>query len=127
MSLTRQGFLFLLVGGLLVLIDTSVFVLLTSLGVAPVTANVLGRLAGAVSGFWLNGTLTFRVSARALVWSARIFRFALVWSCLTFVSSIAVVWLAGHLGLHGAWLAKPLVEATLALVSFFLSRHWVYR
>ena len=31
------------------------------------------------------------------------------------------------LGLQMAWLAKPLVEACLAVVSFVVSRHWVYR
>ncbi|MFB8914474.1 MULTISPECIES: hypothetical protein [Xanthomonas] len=30
-------------------------------------------------------------------------------------------------GLRRAWLAKPLVEGGLAIVSFFLGRHVVYR
>jgi len=28
--------------------------------------------------------------------------------------------------LRVAWVAKPVVEAILAVVSFFISRHWVY-
>jgi len=29
--------------------------------------------------------------------------------------------------LRGAWIGKPLVDATLAIGSFLASRHWVYR
>jgi hypothetical protein len=34
---------------------------------------------------------------------------------------------AAALGLQLAWLAKPLVEGALAVLSFFLLRHVVYR
>jgi hypothetical protein len=30
-------------------------------------------------------------------------------------------------GLKSAWLAKPLVDLTLGLTGFLVSRHWVYR
>jgi hypothetical protein len=36
--------------------------------------------------------------------------------------------LVGHsAGLQYAWLAKPVVEAVLAVASFFISRYWIYR
>jgi hypothetical protein len=46
---------------------------------------------------------------------------------LTALSTVLVTVVAARLGLQMAWLAKPLVEACLAVVSFLVSRHWVYR
>jgi hypothetical protein len=45
---------------------------------------------------------------------------------LTLLSTALVAALADRLNLQIAWLAKPVVEAGLAVVSFFISRHWVY-
>jgi len=50
----------------------------------------------------------------------------MVWTVLTLLSTVLVATLADHLSLQAAWLAKPVVEAGLAVVSFFISRHWVY-
>jgi len=43
------------------------------------------------------------------------------------VSTFLLTFVASHLGIAQAWLAKPLVECGLALCSFFISRHWIYR
>src|SRR5690606_16053821 len=68
MLILRQGFAFLLVGGVQVLLDWLVFVLVSALGVPAFAANVCGRVAGASLGFWLNGLVTFRgAEQRALV------------------------------------------------------------
>ena len=46
---------------------------------------------------------------------------------LTAISTMLVTWVASQLGLQQAWLAKPLIEAALAVAAFFLWRHVVYR
>jgi hypothetical protein len=52
MSLARQGVSFLLVGLGLVTADWAVFVVLTALGTPASVANILGRVTGALLGFW---------------------------------------------------------------------------
>ncbi len=123
MNLARQGFSFLLIGGGLVLADWAVFVMLTALGVPAPAANVAGRVVGALLGFWANGRVTFG----SALGRHRFFRFALLWLILTMLSTYLVTVVANHLGLQMAWLAKPLVEGCLSLLSFIVSRHWVYR
>lgn len=127
MSMARQGASFLLVGGCLVVVDWAVFVMLTAMGASPPIANVLGRVAGALLGFWANGRITFSSADSPRLGRRRFLRFVLVWVVLTTLSTYSVTVVADYLGLQMAWLAKPLVEAGLAVVSFVLSRHWVYR
>ena len=87
----------------------------------------LGRISGALLGFWLNGRVTFARDGAARLGWWRFAKFLLVWVPLTVVSTLAVTWVATSLGLAHAWLAKPLVEGVLAVVAFFLWRHVVYR
>jgi putative flippase GtrA len=126
-TIIRQGVSFLAVGIGLIVVDWLVFVLLTAVGTTSVVANVAGRVAGALLGFWVNGRVTFAQAGVGKVSVRRFVRYALLWSLLTLVSTGLVALCAGHFGLRLAWLAKPLVEAGLALVSFMVSRHWVYR
>lgn len=127
MSIARQGVSFLLVGGCLVAVDWAAFVALTALGVDPPVANVAGRIVGALLGFWANGWVTFGTPGVARFGRHRLMRFGIVWIVLTVLSTYLVTVVADYLGLQMAWLAKPMVEAGLAGISFFLSRHWVYR
>lgn len=115
------------IGALQLLVDWSLFVLLTAIGMPVAGGNLAARVGGACLGFWLNGRYTFagpegsRANGRAL------WRFALVWLTLTVLSTVAVVAVARWLGLHGAWLAKPLVDAALAVAGFAAARWWIYR
>jgi putative flippase GtrA len=103
------------------------FMLALSEWVMPVEpANVIGRLAGAMLGFWLNGKWTFagegtHVGRRAVL------RFVLMWLVLTLLNT----WLVGIIdedyGLRRAQLLKPLVDILSGGIGFLLSRHWVYR
>jgi len=127
LSLTRQGLSFLVVGGCLVVVDWAVFVFLTALGVAAPPANVLGRIAGALLGFWLNGWITFGKPGSPKFGRHRFVRFAVLWAALTILSTVLVTVFADRMSLHIAWMAKPIVEAGMAVFSFFASRHWVYR
>lgn len=120
----RQGSLFLIVGLTQLALDTSVFIGSTRLGLAVVAGNLLGRVSGAALGFWLNGRYTF---GQMKLDRRHAMRFALAWSLLTILSTVLVSTVATRLGLHSAWLAKPVVEAVLAAINFMISRQWIYR
>ena len=127
MSLFRQGSQYIVIGLLQLALDWGVFVAATALGVPVAPGNLLGRVSGALLGFWLNGRYTFaRQGERKHGWK-RFARFLVMWLLMTVISTWLVDWVAGSLGLQYAWLAKPVVEAGLAVVSFFLLRHVVYR
>jgi len=126
MSLLRQGTHYVLIGLLQLGLDWAVFVAATALGMPVASGNVVGRIAGALLGFWLNGRITFARDGARLGWR-RFGRFLLVWSLMTLLSTWLVASVAHGLGLQWAWLAKPLVEGGLAAVTFFLWRHVVYR
>ena len=126
MSLGRHARHYLLIGGVQWLVDWGVMVLLSHYGLVVELANVFGRVAGALLGYWLNGKLTFAGDDTA-IGRTQLFRFILMWLGTTAVST----WSLGEIdylgGLKWAWLAKPAVELALGVVGFFLSRHWVYR
>ena len=126
MSLSRQGGHYLLIGGLQWLLDWAVTVVASHGGLPIEAANVCGRIAGAMLGFWLNGKVTFagddtRLGGRQLR------RFVLLWLCTTTISTLAMGGIDDAFGLHGAWRAKPAIELTLGLAGFLASRHWVYK
>jgi len=127
MSIARQGMSFVLIGCGLIVADWLAFVALTAVGVEPPLANVIGRIVGAILGFWANGRVTFGTVAGSGLRRHHFVRYSLLWLALTVLSTYMVVIVSNYLGLHMAWLAKPLVEAVLALLSFVASRHWVYR
>lgn len=127
MSLMRQGVSFVMVGACLILADWGVFVLLTALGMPTVPANVASRAVGALLGFWANGHVTFGERDAPRLGLHRFVRYVFLWIAMTVVSSLLVALVADELALEMAWLVKPVVEASLAVASFLLSRHWVYR
>ncbi len=120
----RQTSLFVIVGLIQLAIDTSVFIATTALGVPVVAGNLLGRGSGAGLGFWLNGRYTFGKPKLDRLHAAR---FLVAWVLLTSLSTVLVSTVAARLGLHSAWMAKPLAEAVLAAINFMVSRQWIYR
>lgn len=127
MPLLRQGGYYLVFGVLQLLLDWLLLVALTALGMPVAPANLASRTSAALLGFWLNGRYTFADgNGQRLGWR-RFTRFWLLWLAITAISTVLVAVVASRLGLHQAWLAKPLVEAGLAVVSFFALRHWVFR
>ena len=127
MSLLHQGGKFIFVGLLQLLLDWGVFVAATAMGMPTAPGNLLGRASGALLGFWLNGRVTFADQNQARLGWHRFFKFLALWLLLTLISTILITAVERHLGLGQAWLAKPLVEAGLAVIAFFLWRHVVYR
>lgn len=117
-----------MVFGLLQLaLDWLLFVAFTALGTPTAPANLASRLSAAVLGFWLNGRYTFADGTGSRLGWRRFARFWLLWLTMTAISTVLVVAVESQLGLHWAWLAKPVVEGCLALATFFLMRHVVYR
>ena len=123
----RQLLLFVLVGGAQVALDWAVFVGLTSAGLALTAANLIGRAGGACLGFWLNGRYTFANEGRARLGGVQLRRFVIAWLLLTVLSTLLLLAVRHLFDLHGAWLAKPLVEAAMAALGFLIWRHWVFR
>lgn len=126
MSLTRQSRHYLMIGGVQWLLDWGVMVGLSHLGMLVEAANIVGRISGALLGYWLNGRITFSTEQHGLSRRA-LQRFVLMWVCTTAISTWAMGSIDDWLGLKWAWLAKPGVELVLGIVGFVLSRHWVYR
>lgn len=127
MSLLRQGRAYLLVGALQWLIDCGLTIGLSQAGLLPIEAtNLCGRVTGAALGFWLNGRITFAGPGHALG-PVQLRRFLLMWVITTALSTVLIAAAEEAFGLHGAWMAKPLIEIALAALGFVLSRHWVYR
>lgn len=118
--------LFLMVGGAQLLLDWAVFVLLSYCGLPVPIANVIARLFGATLGFWLNGKVTFRGAAGRLDRS-HVARFGVFWCVATLISTVALELATKCFGVEVSWMIKPLVEAVLAVASFLISRHWIYR
>lgn len=126
MSLTREGRDYLAIGLLQWLVDWGVVVGLTHMGLILAPANVVGRITGALIGFWLNGKLTFAGDGNT-VGTAQFQRFMTMWVCTTLLSTWALTQIDDVLGLRWVWLAKPAVEVALGIVGFVLSRYWIYK
>ena len=126
-ALTRQLLLFLLAGGAQVLLDWAVFVALTYAGLTLVAGNLAGRLCGAFLGFWLNGRYTFAADGRAHLDGLHLRRFIVAWLLITALSTLLLSGVQHRFDLRAAWIAKPAVEAVMALLGFVVWRQWVFR
>ena len=124
--LGRQGRDYLIVGLLQWLLDWGVVVSLTHIGLPVAPANVLGRITGALLGFWLNGKLTF-AGDRNTIGAAQFQRFMVMWVTTTLLSTWVLTQVDDLFGLRWVWLGKPAIELALGAVGFLLSRYWIYR
>jgi len=89
-------------------------------------ANVIGRIAGAMLGFWLNGKWTF-AGEDTHVGRHAAARFVAMWLGLTVLNTWIVAHLDDVLGLRMAQLLKPGADLLTGGIGFLLSRHWVYK
>jgi putative flippase GtrA len=127
-GLLRQGLFYGLFGLAQLLADWLCFVALTSLGLAVVPANVMGRVAGAVLGYWLNGRVTFaRRGGSPALGPLPLLKFIASWLIAAALSTFGVWALDKSFGLQGAWLGKLALDGMLAGIGFMLSKYWIYR
>jgi putative flippase GtrA len=125
-TLLRQGGSYFVIGLVQLLVDWATFVAFSALGMAVEPANILGRIGGALLGFWLNGRFTF-AGADTAVGRRQLIRFFTMWIVTTIISTWGVAHVDRVVGLHWAWLAKPVIDLGLAAAQFLLSRYWVYK
>jgi len=129
----RQPLLFIIAGAFQYLFDTAVYGLLVAAGLPSTPANILSRSSAALLGFGFNRYITFARSEPAEEsWSrfgGSLARFVVLWIALTAISSLlllmAQVLFGG--GLAEKVIHKLVIEGVLAVISFFISRHWVFR
>lgn len=126
----RKPILFVAVGAVQYLLDAGLYALLISNGVGTLPANVTSRGTAAAVGFVLNRYLTFE--QRNETWkrlTVSIARFVLFWAVMTAISTGLMLLLEMAWGdeNHLRIAAKLLVEAVLAVVSYLVSRYWVFR
>ncbi len=126
MTLRRHASHYLAIGFVQWLLDWGVMVGLSHFGMRVVPANIVGRIAGACVGYWLNGKLTF-AGDDTTVGHKQFGRFLAMWVFTTALSTLAMGHIDDVFGLKWAWIAKPAIELVLGLIGFVLSRHWVYK
>ncbi len=126
--MTKQFLVFLMVGGLQYSIDVAVFSGLTLL-ISTEFANVTSRAVAALSGYVLNGKVTFKTPQKDPVHSASFQRFLMVWALMTLISTGLITLITSHYQL--AWEAsialKLTVEMVLVILSFTLQKLYVFR
>jgi len=124
--LIRQASVFTAIGVVLMGIDTGVFILLHWAGVALLPANVSSRVLAALASFYLNGRFSFAGHGEARPQALRLGRYVVWWLLMTAIST-AVLWACNQaFGESSVYAAKPVVEFVLAVIAFFVSRHWIY-
>ena len=124
--LAAQGARFIVAGVAQLLLDWSVFSLLHALTTATIAPNIAGRFAGAMLGFWLNGRFTFAEGGQARLGTRRFARYVALWVGLTLLSTFGMKAIDTLVGGASVYWCKLPVEALMAVLSFFISRHWVY-
>lgn len=127
-AVLAQGGRFVLVGVLLLLMDAGIYAVAIAAGMDNAVANPLSRAVAAAMGFAAHRRFTFSADATSITDAAQsLLRYALVWVGLTVLSTSALGSISAALSPAAAVLAKPLLEAVLALISFLLLKAWVYQ
>lgn len=125
--LERQVLLFIAVGLSQLAIEALLYVACTLLGVTPLIANLVARVLAAAGGYFMHSRVTFLQAKDTRRSSGTWWRYGSVWIALTAASTLAVTSAVETVGLHGSWIAKPMVDGVLAVVSFLLLKAWVFR
>lgn len=125
-AVLAQGGRFVMVGVALLIIDAGIYAVAIAAGIDNAVANPLSRALAAALGYAAHRRYTFGADGVAAE-SPSLLRYALVWIALTALSTLALGTISAALSPAAAVLAKPLLEAALALISFLLLKAWVYQ
>lgn len=126
MTLPRQMWRYLLVGGVVYLIDFAVYAAVVQ--VSPQTyllANGMGKIAGAALGFVLHRRFTFSGAHRDGAERQILFYAGLLLFNLALSSTL--LWFALVVVGADALIARVAVDGLVILMSFLGMRLWVYR
>ena len=126
MSLRRHLGGYLAIGLVQWLLEYALMLALSQWVMPVAPANVIGRLCGAMLGFWLNGKWTF-AGENTHVGRHAALRFITMWLGLTVLNTWIVDSIDTHAGLRMAQMLKPGADMLTGGIGFLLSRHWVYR
>ncbi|MEZ0582833.1 GtrA family protein [Erwinia sp. STN24] len=124
----RNIFIFFAVGITQLAVDTMLFSLMVRFGTDYVVANFISRAIAAITGFILNGRLTFRKRL-----SLKVFiKFWIYWSIMTALSSLLLMFIHGFIAAvapesYVAALSKIVVEFILFFISYVIAKVWVYK
>jgi putative flippase GtrA len=119
--LTAQALRYLLVGVTNTAITLAVYALLVAAGAPPVAASVGAFAAGAVNGYRLNRTWTFRSARRGAAAAAR-YLIVITLGLGLNALGVALALRAGLPKYAGEIVALPPVTVT----TFLLARSWVF-
>lgn len=122
-DLRRQVLWYAFVGGVQLIVEWLCFVAFTAWGMSLVPSNVVARTLAALLGFSVNGAITFQSRLKVV----SLVRFTIAWIPLTLLDTLAVSVLGTIGGLGVAWGVKPVVDSLIAVLSFLIARHWVFR
>jgi len=126
-KLTKQIVLYLAFGAIQFGLDCLLFAILVHSKIDLKYANVFTRFCAALAGFVLNGLFTFRSTQGKKLRFAALVRYVSLWVLLTLASTSLLVACSYLFGSERLPLAKVVVEAFLACVSFLVMKLWVYR
>ena len=132
MKVARQLVLYFVFGCTQFAVDTLLLVLFTQAHVPVGIANPASRACAAVLGLLLNYTITFRRGGMRGIGFDTVLRYVAFWGTMTLASTTLIALLVDLRPLqveraHWIAFAKISVESMLFLVSFLVSRQWVYR
>lgn len=119
----RQASSFIVIGLIQLAVEWAGFVFLTYCALGVVASNIISRGVAAIVGFYSNGHVTFKAHVNI----AALARFVVVWAVLSALDTGLVYVIRGTWGLLAAQLSKPLVDGFIAILSFIVSRYWIYR
>ncbi len=106
-------------------VDVQIFMLLRHAGVDLVSSNVVARFAGAVTAYCGNHLWTFSQSTHTSDWVRSSWRYVLVWTVVTLLSTFLISTLT-RFGAPEAP-SKLMVEMMMPLLNFFIARRWVFK
>lgn len=117
---------YLSVGVCQLFLDLLLFLLLQNFGVAIAIANTISRFCAAVAGYYLNKQFTFSVGH--ISGYSMMLRYWSFWIFMTFLSSVLILSLDKLMSTTlPTGLGKLVVELVLFLISFLISKFWVYK
>ncbi|WP_390904796.1 GtrA family protein [Pantoea piersonii] len=120
--------IFFVVGVTQLLVDTLLFSIMVRFGIDYVIANFTSRAVAAITGFILNGKLTFNKSLSVAVF----IKFWLYWLLMTALSSLFLLFIRSFIATlipesYIAVCSKVIVEFILFFISYIIAKVWVYR
>ncbi len=119
-QLIRYG----IIGGVAFLLDVGLFFLLRFIGVDLITANIISRFFGAITAFVFNYYWTFALTRKNTLWIHSALRYMALWVIATIFSTALLSWTI-ELGVNEKF-GKVIVEITIMVLNFLISRYWVF-